>query len=229
MDWGKQGTYTEFCVETPWKTSVERPRGWDGDIKIDFTGFRCENGTGSGSCPVRGFVISGVEQSYSVSWLVISIVRLPSGTWCGHSPRYVFKIFLSLQTFYRLDFLPSLGSKSSHRNCDSVPNTIFVMRSHIFAVQKRWTYIRTVHTGRNIDLRVMQCVYLTLLNKSLFFPGKCLSKQILSDMESNNSLRSSSETPFFKRHYSKVSSAEVKNAWSYTSTPPIRLHGVVLS
>jgi hypothetical protein len=24
------------------------------------------------------------------------------------------------------------------------------------------------------------------------------------------------------------SSAEVKNAWSYTSTPPIRLHGVVL-
>jgi hypothetical protein len=25
------------------------------------------------------------------------------------------------------------------------------------------------------------------------------------------------------------SSAEVKNAWSYTSTPPIRLHGVVLS
>jgi hypothetical protein len=25
------------------------------------------------------------------------------------------------------------------------------------------------------------------------------------------------------------SSAEVKNAWSYNSTPPIRLHGVVLS
>jgi hypothetical protein len=25
------------------------------------------------------------------------------------------------------------------------------------------------------------------------------------------------------------SSAEVKNAWRYTSTPPIRLHGVVLS
>jgi hypothetical protein len=25
------------------------------------------------------------------------------------------------------------------------------------------------------------------------------------------------------------SSAEVKNAWSYTSTPPIRLHGMVLS
>jgi hypothetical protein len=25
------------------------------------------------------------------------------------------------------------------------------------------------------------------------------------------------------------SSAEVKNAWSYTSTPPLRLHGVVLS
>jgi hypothetical protein len=25
------------------------------------------------------------------------------------------------------------------------------------------------------------------------------------------------------------SRAEVKNAWSYTSTPPIRLHGVVLS
>jgi hypothetical protein len=24
-------------------------------------------------------------------------------------------------------------------------------------------------------------------------------------------------------------SAEVKNAWSYTSTPPVRLHGVVLS
>jgi hypothetical protein len=29
--------------------------------------------------------------------------------------------------------------------------------------------------------------------------------------------------------HSTPSSAEVKNAWSYTSTPPIRLHGVVLS
>jgi hypothetical protein len=28
--------------------------------------------------------------------------------------------------------------------------------------------------------------------------------------------------------HSPPSSAEVKNAWSYTSTPPIRLHGVVL-
>jgi hypothetical protein len=28
---------------------------------------------------------------------------------------------------------------------------------------------------------------------------------------------------------SPPSSAKVKNAWSYTSTPPIRLHGVVLS
>jgi hypothetical protein len=29
--------------------------------------------------------------------------------------------------------------------------------------------------------------------------------------------------------HSPPSSANVKNAWSYTSTPPIRLHGVVLS
>jgi len=29
--------------------------------------------------------------------------------------------------------------------------------------------------------------------------------------------------------HSPSSSSEVKNAWSYTSTPPIRLHGVVLS
>jgi hypothetical protein len=29
--------------------------------------------------------------------------------------------------------------------------------------------------------------------------------------------------------HSAPSSAEVKNAWSYTSTPPIRLHGLVLS
>jgi hypothetical protein len=29
--------------------------------------------------------------------------------------------------------------------------------------------------------------------------------------------------------HSHPSSAEVKNAWSYTSIPPIRLHGVVLS
>jgi hypothetical protein len=29
--------------------------------------------------------------------------------------------------------------------------------------------------------------------------------------------------------HSPPSSAEVKNAWSYTSTPPICLHGVVLS
>jgi len=27
---------------------------------------------------------------------------------------------------------------------------------------------------------------------------------------------------------SLLSSAEVKNAWGYTSTPPVRLHGVVL-
>jgi hypothetical protein len=29
--------------------------------------------------------------------------------------------------------------------------------------------------------------------------------------------------------HSPPSTAEVKNAWSYTSTPPVRLHGVVLS
>jgi hypothetical protein len=29
--------------------------------------------------------------------------------------------------------------------------------------------------------------------------------------------------------HSPPSSAKVKNAWSYTSTPPVRLHGVVLS
>jgi hypothetical protein len=29
--------------------------------------------------------------------------------------------------------------------------------------------------------------------------------------------------------HSPPSSAEVKNAWSYTSTPPTRLHGVVFS
>jgi hypothetical protein len=29
--------------------------------------------------------------------------------------------------------------------------------------------------------------------------------------------------------HSPPSSAEVKNAWSYTFTPPLRLHGVVLS
>jgi hypothetical protein len=29
--------------------------------------------------------------------------------------------------------------------------------------------------------------------------------------------------------HSPPPSAEVKNAWSYTTTPPIRLHGVVLS
>jgi hypothetical protein len=29
--------------------------------------------------------------------------------------------------------------------------------------------------------------------------------------------------------HSPTSSAEVKNAWIYTSTPPIRLHGMMLS
>jgi hypothetical protein len=32
-----------------------------------------------------------------------------------------------------------------------------------------------------------------------------------------------------KADHSLPSSVEVKNAWSYTSTPPIRLHGAVLS
>jgi hypothetical protein len=30
-------------------------------------------------------------------------------------------------------------------------------------------------------------------------------------------------------HHSPPSSAEVKSVWTYTSTPPIHLHGVVLS
>jgi hypothetical protein len=34
--------------------------------------------------------------------------------------------------------------------------------------------------------------------------------------------------PEFEADHSPLSSAEVKNAWSYISTPPIRLHGVVL-
>jgi hypothetical protein len=35
--------------------------------------------------------------------------------------------------------------------------------------------------------------------------------------------------PGREANHSPPSSAEVKNAWSYTSTPPIRLHGVLLS
>jgi hypothetical protein len=35
--------------------------------------------------------------------------------------------------------------------------------------------------------------------------------------------------PGREAEHSLPSSAEVKNAWSYTSTPPICLHGVVLS
>jgi hypothetical protein len=35
--------------------------------------------------------------------------------------------------------------------------------------------------------------------------------------------------PGSEADHSPPSSAEVKNAWNYASTPPIRLHGVVLS
>jgi hypothetical protein len=34
--------------------------------------------------------------------------------------------------------------------------------------------------------------------------------------------------PGCEADHSSPSSAEVKNAWSYTSTPPVRLHGVEL-
>jgi hypothetical protein len=34
--------------------------------------------------------------------------------------------------------------------------------------------------------------------------------------------------PVREADHSPPPSAEVKNAWSYTSTPPVRLHGVVL-
>jgi hypothetical protein len=34
--------------------------------------------------------------------------------------------------------------------------------------------------------------------------------------------------PELEANRSPPSSAEVKNAWSYISTPPMRLHGVVL-
>jgi hypothetical protein len=36
------------------------------------------------------------------------------------------------------------------------------------------------------------------------------------------------KSPGREADHSPVSSAEVKNAWSYIFTPPIRLHGVVL-
>jgi hypothetical protein len=36
-------------------------------------------------------------------------------------------------------------------------------------------------------------------------------------------------SPRCETDHSSPSGAEAKNAWSYTSTPPIRLHGVVLS
>jgi hypothetical protein len=36
-------------------------------------------------------------------------------------------------------------------------------------------------------------------------------------------------TQAFTLHHSPPSSAKVKNAWSYTSTPPIGLHDLVLS
>jgi hypothetical protein len=35
--------------------------------------------------------------------------------------------------------------------------------------------------------------------------------------------------PVREADHSPPFSAEAKNAWSYTSTPPIRIHGVVLS
>jgi hypothetical protein len=35
--------------------------------------------------------------------------------------------------------------------------------------------------------------------------------------------------PWREADHSSPSSTEVKNEWSYKSTPPIRLHGVVLS
>jgi hypothetical protein len=38
-----------------------------------------------------------------------------------------------------------------------------------------------------------------------------------------------SKAPGREPDHSPPSNAEVKNAWNYTSTPPIRLHGVVLS
>jgi hypothetical protein len=35
--------------------------------------------------------------------------------------------------------------------------------------------------------------------------------------------------PGTETHHSSASSAEDKNAWSYTSNPPLRLHGVVIN
>jgi len=35
--------------------------------------------------------------------------------------------------------------------------------------------------------------------------------------------------PVFKANHSPPYSAKIKNEWSYTTTPPIRLHGVVLN
>jgi hypothetical protein len=42
-------------------------------------------------------------------------------------------------------------------------------------------------------------------------------------------LSSGVQRPGREADHSLPSSAEVKNAWSYTSTPPLRLHGVVLN
>jgi len=35
--------------------------------------------------------------------------------------------------------------------------------------------------------------------------------------------------PGSEAHHSPPSSAEIKNAWNFMFTPPVRLHGVVLS
>jgi hypothetical protein len=55
------------------------------------------------------------------------------------------------------------------------------------------------------------------------------SRQTTSGVNGCQGLSLELKRPEHEADRSPPSNAEVKNAWSYTSTPPIHLHGAVLS
>jgi hypothetical protein len=76
--------------------------------------------------------------------------------------------------------------------------------------------------------------YTRVLRKIFFTSARQIKTKKETGKQNNNekydlALSLGVKRPGHEADHSPQSSAKVKNAWSYTSTPPIRLHGVVLS
>jgi hypothetical protein len=98
-------------------------------------------------------------------------------------------------------------------------------------VKNMWSYTYTLTLGYGLDDRGSRVRFPAGLGIFLFIT---VSRTALGPTQPpiqcvSGALSLGVKRPGREADHSPPSSADVKNAWSYTSTHPIRLHGVVLS